>query len=100
MLKKEISETLKQSVFFIAAALLIPGICLIFINQTYLEIFFPCFQFGLFFWALLMGNFIFSLDRGQRGIEYLLSLPFSRLQIIGMKVLPRISALIIFGHPQ
>lgn len=96
MLKKEIAETLKQAVFFVAAIILIPGICSLFIKGIYLEIFFPTFQFGLLFWALLMGNFIFSLDRGQRGIEYLLSLPYSRLQIIGIKILPRICALIIF----
>jgi len=95
MLKKEISETLKQAGFFIATALIVPGILLLIMNLTYLEIFFPCFQFGLFFWALLMGNFIFSLDRGQRGIEYLLSLPYSRIQIIGIKFLPRMFALTI-----
>jgi len=96
MLNKELKEVLKQSLYFIMAILFMPAVLKIFIHQSYFEIFFPLFQFGLLFWALLMGNFIFSLDRAQRGMEYLLSLPYSRLQLIGLKFLPRLGAVVIF----
>jgi hypothetical protein len=43
-----------------------------------------------------MGSSLFSLEHGQRGMEYLLSLPYSRLQLIGFKILPRIIAIMIF----
>ncbi|MGB2844562.1 MAG: ABC transporter permease subunit, partial [Candidatus Aminicenantaceae bacterium] len=99
MLKKEISEVLKHSIIFILVVLLLPAILLvttIISDQSYFSVFFPVFQFGLFFWALFMGTSLFSGDRRQRGIEYLLSLPYSRLQLIGIKTLPRLCAVIVF----
>jgi len=99
MLKKEISDVLKQIIYFIAAVLLLPAfliITTIISNQSYFSIFFPMFQFGLIFGAFFMGSSLFSLEHGQRGMEYLLSLPYSRLQLIGLKILPRIIAVMIF----
>jgi len=99
MLKKEISEVLKHSIIFILVVLLLPAILLvttIISDQSYFSVFFPVFQFGLFFWALFMGTSLFSGERRQRGIEYLLSLPYSRLQLIGIKTLPRLCAVIVF----
>jgi len=96
MLNKEFKEVLKQYLYLILVMILLPAVLKIFIQQSYFEIFFPLFQVGLLFWALLMGNFIFSLDRAQRGMEYLLSLPYSRLQLIGLKFLPRLGAVLIF----
>jgi hypothetical protein len=65
-------------------------------DPSYFGVFFVLFQVGLLFWAMFMGASIFSFDRGQRGIEYLLSLPYSRLQIVGLKIIPRLSAVVIF----
>ena len=99
MLKKEISDVLRQIIYFIAAVLSLPAfliITTIISNQSYFSVFFPVFQFGLIFWAFFMGSSLFSLERGQRGMEYLLSLPYSRLQLIGFKILPRIIAVMIF----
>ena len=99
MLKKEISEVLKHSIIFILVALLLPAILLlttIISDQSYFDVFFPLFQFGLFSWALFMGTSLFSGERRQRGVEYLLSLPYSRLQLIGIKILPRLCAVIVF----
>jgi len=45
---------------------------------------------------MFMGVSLFSSDRGQRGMEYLLSLPFSRLQLAGLKTFPRTMAVLFF----
>jgi ABC-type transport system involved in multi-copper enzyme maturation permease subunit len=92
MLKKEMTDVLKQTFYFLAAVLLLPGILIVTAlvrDVSYFQIFFPLFQFGLLFWALFMGISLFSTERGQRGMEYLLSLPYSRLRLIGLKILPR-----------
>ncbi len=96
MLKKEIREVLIQILFFLLAVFLMTWIMTNFIEGPFFEIMFPMYQVGLLMWALLMGNFIFSLDREQRGMEYLLSLPYSRLQLLGIKILPRLGGLLIF----
>lgn len=99
MLKKEISEVLKQTLFFILVILVLPAfliITTIVADQTYFDVFFPVFQVGLLFWAMFMGISLFSADRGQKGMEYLLSFPYSRLQIFVFKILPRLVAVVIF----
>lgn len=99
MLKKEINDVLTQTLFFILFILLLPAflvITKIFPDRSYLNAFFPIFQFGLFFWAFFMGASLFSVERGQNGMEYLLSLPLSRYKLIGLKVLPRFISLLIF----
>ncbi len=99
MLKKECREIFLQSVFFAAAMVALPGI--IFIariipHQPYAAIFIPSFQSGMLFWALFMGVSLFSTERGQKGMEYLLSLPYSRLQLLGIKILPRFLSILFF----
>lgn len=96
MLKKEISDVLKQIAIFTAFVLLLPAFLTIISNLSYFSAFFPIFQFGLLFWAFFMGASIFSVERGQRGMEYLLSLPYSRYKIIGLKILPRFISILIF----
>jgi hypothetical protein len=99
MLRKESIEVIKQSLFFILGALFVPGFLLITTivrNQSYFQVFFPIFQVGLIFWAMFLGVSLFSSDRGQRGMEYLLSLPFSRLQLVGLKIVPRSVAVLFF----
>lgn len=99
MLKKEISDVLKQIIFFTALVLLLPAfliITTIISNQSYLSVFFPLFQFGLIFGAFFMGSSLFSLEHSQRGMEYLLSLPYSRLKLISLKIIPRLIAVLIF----
>jgi hypothetical protein len=92
MLKKEIINVLKQTSYFLLAVLILPGILLVttIVNDvSYFQLFFPLLQSGLLFWALFMGISLFSSEQGQRGMEYLLSLPYTRLQLIGLKILPR-----------
>lgn len=73
-----------------------PAVLLIFIDQPYFGLFIPIFQFGLFFLALFMGASLFSGFRKQKDIESLLTLPYSRLQLISLKMLPKFSALLFF----
>jgi hypothetical protein len=99
MLKKEISDVLKQIAIFTAFILILPAfliITTIISNTSYFSVFFPLFQVGLLFGAFFMGASLFSVERGQRGMEYLLSLPFSRYKIIGLKILPRFITILIF----
>lgn len=99
MLRKEFYDVLKQAFYFILTVVFLPGFLLlttIVRNQSYFQIFFPIFQSGLLFWALFMGISLFSAERGQRGMEYLLSLPYSRLQLIGLKIFPRVIAVLAF----
>ncbi len=99
MLKKEISDVIKQTVIFTVFALALPAILIVVTTSfqvTYFAVFLPMFQFGLLFGAFFMGASLFSLERGQRGMEYLLSLPYSRYQVVGIKILPRLAAVLIF----
>jgi hypothetical protein len=100
MLKKEFMEVFVQTLLFVLACLLMPVFVIVTTiasdDPSYFGVFFVLFQVGLLFWAMFMGASIFSFDRGQRGIEYLLSLPYSRLQIAGLKIIPRLSAVVIF----
>jgi hypothetical protein len=43
-----------------------------------------------------MGMSVFLLDKKQRAEDYVLSLPYSRLRLLGIKVLPRLTAVVIF----
>ena len=98
MLKKEFNEVLIQTLLFVLAALLLPGLVIVttlVTSASYFGVFFVIFQVGLLFWAMFMGASLFSFDRGQRGLEYLLSLPYSRLQIVGLKIIPRLGAILI-----
>ncbi len=99
MLKKEISDVLRHNFFFILLILLLPAFLVvtrILPDVSYFSVFFPIFQFLLFFWAFFMGTSLFSVEQGQRGLEYLLSLPLSRYKLIGLKILPRFIAILIF----
>jgi hypothetical protein len=99
MLKKDCRDILIQSFFFAVAMVALPAIIFltrIIPKQPYVAIFMPAFQSGLLFWALFMGVSLFSSERGQKGMEYLLSLPYSRLQLLGLKVLPRFLSILFF----
>lgn len=99
MLKKECRDILIQSFFFAVAMIALPAVIFlagIIPMQPYVAIFMPTFQSGLLFWALFLGVSLFSSERGQKGMEYLLSLPYSRLQLLGIKVLPRLLSILFF----
>lgn len=100
MLKKEFNEILKQSLFFIVLAAALPLLVLMIsmflkMSLSYYAVFFPMYQIGLFIFAVLMGVTIFSSEKKQGGIEYILTFPFSRMRLLWMKILPRLVALCI-----
>ena len=98
MLKKEWNEIIVLSLISTGIACLFPGL-LILIRAlpglTYAEAFFPMFQFCMFFWAFFLGASFLSSDRRQRGVVYLLSLPYSRLRLFILKALPRFFVLLL-----
>jgi hypothetical protein len=99
MFKKEIREVFWQGLFLVSAACAIPGILMltrVVSGFSYFHVFFPMFQFGLLFWAFLMGASLLLSDRTQNGLLYLLTLPYSRLQLLWHKTLPRFSAALLF----
>lgn len=46
--------------------------------------------------SLFMGLSPFAMDSRQKGMEYLLSLPFSRRRLLLIKFLPRLAAVVLF----
>lgn len=96
MLKKEFGMVFRQINIFSLVVLLVPTILLIFIEKPYFGLFIPIFQFSLFFLALFMGASLFSGFRKQKEIESLLTLPYSRLQLIRLKMLPKFLAVLFF----
>ena len=95
MLRKEFQEIFKQSLYYLAAA---AGISLVIKiisakHVTYLEVFYLTYQFSLLVFAAFMGLSLFLSDKKLRAQDYVLSLPYSRLQLLGMKVMPRLAAM-------
>ncbi|HLP46735.1 MAG TPA: hypothetical protein VK469_12335 [Candidatus Kapabacteria bacterium] len=98
MLKKEFNEILKESLLFIVLMAGLPVLLLILDmffkwSLTYNQVFFPTYQVGLFTFAVLLGVTLFSSEKKQGSIEYVLTLPFSRMRLLWMKILPRLVAL-------
>lgn len=97
MLKKEVKEVIKQSLLFIVIAALMP-IPVLLVSRlfgsapSYGEVFFFVFHVGLLIFSVFMGTSLFSRDMGDGGMEYLLTLPYSRLQLLGLKLVPRFIA--------
>ncbi|MCX6557379.1 MAG: hypothetical protein NTW95_08135 [Candidatus Aminicenantes bacterium] len=101
MIKKEWLEVSKQSLYFVMAA---AGMVLLTALLNWLQGK-PQFQVEtviiiLGFWLLMFSLFLglspFALDSNQQGMEYLLTLPFSRRRLLVIKLLPRLSAAVLF----
>ena len=101
MSRKEWREVAKQSLYFILAVagmVLLTGL----LNGLQGK---PQFQAEtviiiLGFWLLMFSMFIglspFALDSNQKGMEYLLTLPYSRRRLLFSKFLPRLATVIFF----
>lgn len=102
MLKKEFNEILKQSLYLIIFLICLPllfmaGSRILGTSVSYLQFFFMLFQVGLLIFALIAGISLFTSERKQGGIEYLLTLPISRLKLLTIKICPRLAALTAFS---
>jgi ABC-type transport system involved in multi-copper enzyme maturation permease subunit len=99
MLRKEVKEVIKQSLVFIVIAAVMPipvllGSHLFGSALSYGEVFFFVFHVGLLIFSVFMGTSLFSRDMGDGGMEYLLTLPYSRLQLLAIKLVPRFLAVV------
>lgn len=98
MLKKEWIDVGAQ-ILFVAVFIVLQPLFLIWTGITpkaaYADVFFPLFQFGLFFLAFLLGASFLATERYQRSLVYVLTLPYSRLRLLSLKLFPRFSALML-----
>jgi hypothetical protein len=96
MLRKEFQGVLKQSLFFLAV---VAGVSLVIKivggGFGYMEIFYLTYQYLLIWFGVFMGLSLFLSDKRQQAEDYVFSLPYSRLRLLGIKVLPRLTALLI-----
>ncbi|UCH95263.1 MAG: ABC transporter permease [Candidatus Aminicenantes bacterium] len=98
MLRKEIQGVLKQSLFFLAVVAGVSLVIKIALSKhvgSYFEVFYLMYQFSLLGFGAFMGLSVFLSDKRQRAEEYVFTLPYSRLQLLGLKVLPRLTAVVI-----
>jgi len=99
MLKKEFQEVLKQSLVYIGLSVGIPLVLKVVLAKeigSYFEVFFLMYQYSLLLFSIFMGLSLFLPDRNQRAEDYVYSLPYSRLRVLVMKVVPRLAAVAIF----
>jgi ABC-type transport system involved in multi-copper enzyme maturation permease subunit len=99
MLKKEVKEVIKQTLVFMVIAAVMPVPVLLISSLfgsslSYGELFFFLFHVGLWIFSVFMGTSLFSRDMGDGGMEYLLTLPYSRLQLLAIKLVPRFLAVL------
>jgi hypothetical protein len=101
MLKKEFNEILKQSLYLVIFVVCLSPVLLIGSRVSgsplsYLQALIPVFQVGVLIFALITGISLFTSERKQDGIEYLLTLPISRFKLLAIKILPRLTGLLVF----
>lgn len=102
MLKKEVKEVIKQILVFLIIVISLPIIITLVSSMfgtilSIKEVFFFIYQVGLMIFSVFMGTSLFSKDRADGGMEYMFTLPYSRFQLLGIKLAPRfISVLAAF----
>ncbi len=96
MLRTEIKQLIKQTVFFAAVVFVLAIASQLAEGGTFGSVFLPVVQAGLLFFSFFTGLTLFETERRQGGMEYLLSLPYTRHQLLGIKVLPRLAAAVLF----
>jgi len=97
MLRKEFQGMLKQVLFFLAVMAGVSFAIKIAVPDvgSYMEIFYLTYQFLLIWFGVFMGLSLFLSDKGQQAEDYVFSLPYSRPRLLVIKVLPRVTALVI-----
>ncbi len=102
MLRKEFNEVLKQSLYLVVLVLVMPVLAVILVlpfgwSLSYSQVFFMVYFSGLIIFALVTGITLFASERKQRGVEYLLTLPVSRLRLLAIKIFPRLAMLLVLS---
>lgn len=95
MLKKEFRDTLKTLFYCLCLFLIVPIARLLDWRVLHAEwdisgIWQPVFTAVIIVFAAYSGVSIFQVEKKDRALEYLFSLPVSKWKIIGVKVLPRL----------
>lgn len=101
MLKKELHEIAYEAALMLGVMagvwLLIQALSFLFDwSMPFSPLLLFIIQWGLLIFSLVSGLSLFARERQQRGIEYMLTLPYSRYRLLAIKVLPRLAALIVF----
>jgi hypothetical protein len=101
MLKKEFRDTfrilLESSAVFLATPLVFGWIRLIELDFSFSEIAYWDAHIAIVLFAGYSGLGMFHRERKDKGFEYLLTLPYSKLRIFIYKVLPRVTMLVTAG---
>ena len=97
MFKKELTDVLRQTAWFLLAVVVlpIPLVLLKWVNGPYSSVLVTGLWIGLVFWSLFLGASLFGRERGQRALEYALSLPLSRLRLLLRLAGPRLLVLVL-----
>ncbi|MCP4215619.1 MAG: hypothetical protein GY765_13275, partial [bacterium] len=93
-------EVLKQSSIFIIIMAVLPALLYVVSRSSgakYMEIVSISLAIGSGIFIFFLGNSLFMTDRKQRAVDYVFSLPYSRLQLLWMKILPRFAAALFFS---
>jgi len=97
MLRKETQWALRQVLFFLLVAVGISSVIKIALPDvgSFMEIFYMMYQFLLVCFSAYMGLSLFLSDKRQQAEDYVFSLPYSRLRLLIIKILPRLTAVMI-----
>jgi|GEM_PF-1135143 len=97
MFKRELADVLKQTAWFLAVIILlrVPTILLNGARGPYGAVLPPTLIAGLVFWSLFLGASLLGRERGQKAMEYALSLPHSRWGLLLRLAGPRFLVLAI-----
>jgi hypothetical protein len=100
MNKKEWLEVCKQSLYSVlamAGMVLLVGLMGLLQGKSFDgEKIIIMLGLWLLMFSLFLGLSLFALDSQQKGMEYLLTLPFSRRRLLFIKLLPRLAAAVLF----
>jgi hypothetical protein len=100
MNRKERLEVGKQSLYFVlamAGMVLLTGFAGLLDNKPLGgEKIIIIMGLWLLMFSMFLGLTPFALDSNQKGMEYLLTLPYSRLRLLFIKLLPRMAATVLF----
>jgi len=101
MLKKELHELVYEAGLMLGVMasfwLLIQALSFLFDwSMPFSPLLLFIIQWGVLIFSLVSGLSLFARERQQRGIEYMLTLPYSRYRLLAIKALPRLAALIVF----
>lgn len=97
MIKKECKDVCIQALLLVAAPVIIMSLVMTLIHSTpgsetsFADFFYPLLQADLLFFSLFLGISLFSSERRNQGMEYILSLPYSRMKLLIYKMVPRVA---------